>query len=247
MVPPPERRISDEIWLQHQHLIRHLYVVQRLPLDIIRRHLQDQYSFHASVHQYKRRFRKWGYLKNLKASTCRGIAYAHERRQLSSANTCTQVQGVAVSPRRLQRAIARHNIPSLRQKMALEHRPPTPDNVVIQRVLIRPSAFSIDRLPGARFLGQARNLWVPTGRSNSVSCSAICCLHFPVRTRVQYRIVFNDAASSVLRELQRLTKAGWAGEMDLPTLAKYFLCRLPTRSINISMWPTTERTQWIQW
>ncbi|KIW70090.1 hypothetical protein PV04_02396 [Phialophora macrospora] len=132
-MPAAGLTISRSQWLEHQQTIHDLYVTQGLELKAIRQQLIDTRSFSASIPQYKRKLKEWKYVKNLKASVCRAIGGGLERRGLTHDTATTVVGGVVLSPDRLQRALRRHDIPTLGRKWSLERRSPTPDDVQIQR------------------------------------------------------------------------------------------------------------------
>jgi hypothetical protein len=74
--------------------------------------------FSHSAAQYKRKLKEWGYTKNIKASVCQAIGRGLERRNLTSTSAVILVNGVHLSPRRLQRALRRHPVSTFERKRA---------------------------------------------------------------------------------------------------------------------------------
>ncbi|KAJ9606042.1 hypothetical protein H2200_009891 [Cladophialophora chaetospira] len=119
-------RISKEQWQEHKELIRQLYVIQRVPLKQISRHLEETYSFRASKAQYDRRLKEWGFSKNIKAFVSQAIENSLQRQDLDSTTAVVVANGVPMSPRRLKRVLRRHNLPTLEDKwnrVGIEIRP----------------------------------------------------------------------------------------------------------------------------
>ncbi|OAL38974.1 hypothetical protein AYO20_01725 [Fonsecaea nubica] len=147
--------LSVQDWRKHQQTIHDLYIYQNLSLNAIREQLQEQYSFDASIPQYKRKLKEWRYSKNLKASTCKALGDSLERRRLTGSNAVTVVDGVTLSPKRLQRALRRHHVPTLEGKFGLNQRTTTPEGVSIRRSIVESLSLSNIKLPSFSWLQQA--------------------------------------------------------------------------------------------
>ncbi|KIX94822.1 uncharacterized protein Z520_09512 [Fonsecaea multimorphosa CBS 102226] len=131
--------LSAQDWSQYKQIIYDLYISQNLPLTTIRERLLDEYSFHASIPQYKRKLKEWRYSKNLKASTCKALGDSLERRGLTGTNAVTEINGVTLSSKRLQRALRRHHIPTLKRKFGLEQRASTPEGISFRGSSVEPT------------------------------------------------------------------------------------------------------------
>ena len=68
---------------------------------------------HNSESQYKRKLKDWDFGKNLTALGCQAIAADLEKRHLSSTSATAVVKGIPLSSTRLERALKRHNRPTL--------------------------------------------------------------------------------------------------------------------------------------
>ncbi|KAH0837504.1 hypothetical protein FOPE_04908 [Fonsecaea pedrosoi] len=195
---------SAQDWRKHQPIIYNLYIYQRFPLKEMREYLQQEYSFDASIPQYKRKLKEWRYSKNLKASTCKALGDSLERRGLSGSNVVTSVSGVTLSPKKLQRALRRHYIPTLQRKFGLEEKTTTPEGISIRRSLVDSLSLSNIRLPAFSWLQQAQESAAALHGATPVlsSHTQLPQSHLPETNKVSNELLTVDVQSILLGDFR---------------------------------------------
>ncbi|KIV82789.1 hypothetical protein PV11_04868 [Exophiala sideris] len=128
-------------WDLRKDAIYDLYMKQNLPLETVQNKLASQF-FNASIPQYKRKLKQWGFVKNHKASEWQAIGRGLGRRGLNHSTARVTFQSVEVG-----------------------ESPCTPEEARIHKVFLseaiissRGLSFPALNLPGLRLIGEALKL-----------------------------------------------------------------------------------------
>ncbi|KAK8113276.1 hypothetical protein PG984_013802 [Apiospora sp. TS-2023a] len=108
------RHISPEEWSTHETTIRHLYYIQKLPVQskkndrCLVRVLEDEYGFSATPEQYEMKFQEWRSAKNLKKSEWQQLLAQHDHLTARGNKARITVSGAVVDEAKLRRQRRRY-------------------------------------------------------------------------------------------------------------------------------------------
>ncbi|KAJ4305793.1 hypothetical protein N0V90_001325 [Kalmusia sp. IMI 367209] len=127
---PLARQISQEEWDAHEHTIKQLYYVDKLPLQCKKKGkqtlikiMEDEHGFSASAAQYEAKFQKWGLAKNLGKRAWQKLLWQHGELQQQEREVRIMISGTVVEEHKRKRVRRRYEperhidytIPSERQ------------------------------------------------------------------------------------------------------------------------------------
>ncbi|KAL0263111.1 hypothetical protein SLS55_002087 [Diplodia seriata] len=98
----------EELWLSHKETIRDLYLVKDMTRQDVMSKMEEFYGFKASAGQYERKFKKWGFRKNLTLSEWQLVSQRIDKRKRDGKETNLRIDGIPVPPKKLNRAMQRH-------------------------------------------------------------------------------------------------------------------------------------------
>ncbi|KAK7936068.1 hypothetical protein PG985_001563 [Apiospora marii] len=133
--------IPLEVWSAHESTIRHLYYIQKLPVQskkkerCLVRVMEDEYGFSATAEQYETKIQEWGSAKNLKKHEWPQLLAQYEYLTAKGIEARITVSGAVVDKTKLRRQRRRYapypqpgtvvpeacNIPAHRQAFVETH------------------------------------------------------------------------------------------------------------------------------
>ncbi|KAK7963661.1 hypothetical protein PG988_010635 [Apiospora saccharicola] len=108
------RHIPPEEWSAHENTIRHLYYIQKLPVQskkndrCLVRVLEDEYGFSATPEQYEMKFQEWRSAKNLKKHEWQQLLAQYEYLTARGIEARITVSGAVVDETKLKRQWRRY-------------------------------------------------------------------------------------------------------------------------------------------
>ncbi|KAK7897749.1 hypothetical protein LTR67_004379 [Exophiala xenobiotica] len=183
-------------WESHKNIIEELYIKKDRPLSDVRQELEKWYAFEASIPQYKRKLKAWGFEKNHKSSEWQAIHRSLTRRSLDQTSARVTIKNSTLGPRKIERGLRRHVVPSLKRKWeaceahslyvnliqadrGLVDSPDTPGHIRIVKAFPRELVIPVLDLPGLQLIEGARRLLSHSGRPRSRTNSLSPGLSWP--------------------------------------------------------------------
>ncbi|PVH95956.1 hypothetical protein DM02DRAFT_689112 [Periconia macrospinosa] len=103
-IPNASSSSFEEKWEILKPTIEHLYLDERKKVADIARIMKENYGFDAVVHQYKHRFKKWQWKKNIPKSKMAEMTNQLESRAMAGkSGTVINYQGRQVGPQKMRR------------------------------------------------------------------------------------------------------------------------------------------------
>ncbi|KAK5325700.1 hypothetical protein LTR83_001939 [Exophiala xenobiotica] len=124
-------------WESHKDIIEELYIKKDRPLGDVRQELEKWYTFEASIPQYKRKLKAWGFEKNHKSSEWQAIHRSLNRRSLDQTSARVTIKNSTLGPSKIERGLRRHVVPSLKRKWEALNSPDTPGHIRIVKAFPR--------------------------------------------------------------------------------------------------------------
>ncbi|KIW55161.1 hypothetical protein PV05_07465 [Exophiala xenobiotica] len=84
-----------------------------------------------SIPRYKRKMKEWGFKKNHKSSEWQAIDRGLNRRSLDQSTARVTIKDSTLGPRKIERGLRRHVVPSLKRKWKAVDSPDTPEHIRI--------------------------------------------------------------------------------------------------------------------
>ncbi|PNP80473.1 hypothetical protein FNYG_06072 [Fusarium nygamai] len=120
MGPPQKRRkkkaptLRDEGFEPFKDRILELYETQKLPLEMVKIMIEEEFGFTAQLRQYQSRITKWGKDKNIKKAEMTAIVRKHQQREIletGKRKLCFTVRDKEVDAAKIDRWMDRNNVP----------------------------------------------------------------------------------------------------------------------------------------
>ncbi|KAK5446595.1 hypothetical protein LTS15_009527 [Exophiala xenobiotica] len=169
-------------WESHKDIIEELYIKKDRPLGDVRQELEKWYAFQASIPQYKRKLKAWGLEKNHKSSEWQAIDRSLKRRNLDQSTARVTIKNSTLRPRKIERGLRRHVVPSLKRKWEALDSPDTPEHIHIVKAFPRELVIPVLDLPGLQLIESTRRLLSHSERPPSRANSHIPSLLRPTPT-----------------------------------------------------------------
>ncbi|CEN60324.1 hypothetical protein ASPCAL02765 [Aspergillus calidoustus] len=140
-------------WAKHRKILRRLWLVEDKKRDDIMKFMAENFNFRATRTQYDRKFREWGWRKNLKSQEWRIIGSQIAQSKNAGKLPSVYINGMLVPEETVWRSTRRHDFPTIKERYCPAPRPKTPGGVYIctPPALASQSSFW-DNTPWIQFL-----------------------------------------------------------------------------------------------
>ncbi|KAL2842919.1 fungal-specific transcription factor domain-containing protein [Aspergillus pseudoustus] len=122
----------EDSWETRKDELRTLYITEGMTVCEVQREMRRRFDFHASVKQYRRQFKAWGFEKYRTSADWKIIGYKVMKRHREGKESVVAVNGNVLPDKKLTKETARHTLTTF-EALQLDHGtvPNTPEGVLI--------------------------------------------------------------------------------------------------------------------